>query len=92
MSYQTSIILHFSICKMEKIKHSRKWKVDSLSLTLPWFNGLNSYLGQSAEKGISWQKNQSTLAITKLTPSFYENVGCQTFGTLTIFQPILYYS
>lgn len=47
----------------------------SLSLTLTWFNGLNGYLDQSAEKGTSWQQNQSTLAITKLTPSFYENVG-----------------
>lgn len=37
-----------------------------LTSALRFFNNLNSYLGQSAEKGTSWKQNQAKLAITKL--------------------------
>lgn len=65
--------------------------MELLSPSLTWFNDINGYLDQSAEKETSWQQNQNTLAITKLTPLFYENVSYQT-GPLTISQSILYYS
>ena len=37
-----------------------------LASALRCFHDLNSYLGQSAEKGPSWKQNQAKLAITKL--------------------------